>query len=186
MTTSASFGRRLACGGVLVALLGIASPAAACARLPLSSVHGQIVSGRAERPIIDGWCPLNDSPEIYDGPEPHEHWTMTIDTPSGEERLTIDACVEVSGAMGGRWLQSGRFRLETPNGNLGGRISGGVGYGRNDSFAIDLKVVWGSAGYKGSVGARFVRGCFGPDAATITRGRLRATRPLDWSPCWKP
>ena len=146
---------------VLLTMWAMATPAWACRALPLHAANGTLLAGKAGRQVIDGTCPDNDDPEVYDGPMPHEHWSAEVQADAFRERLSIDACVEISGAMGGRWLQSGSFRIVTPQGNLFGTITGGVGYSRIDTFTITLHVLGGTRRFAGSSGTRVFVGCIG-------------------------
>ncbi len=173
MRTSAL--RRVGVLVFLVAPLLIAVPASASQRATLDSVTGRFKHGSVSQLVQDGACPdapLDGDPSNPPVAEQHQIIGAKMFTPHYES-VGVSVCWDNSSALGGDFVDRGRFKIITDTGTLAGKIGGSIDYSHN-IFTLTLKVVSGTGDLSGATGTLHLVGCSQRGGRAIA-AKLRTT-----------
>jgi hypothetical protein len=141
-----------------------------------ASLTGPMTAGVNGAAVTDGTCPVtNDTGTPLE--ELRQYWAASIQHGNRVEFLGIKMCWTVTGALGGDFVDFGRFEMSTHGGTISGRVTGVVGFEQNDNFDFVLHVRHGTGRFHDLQGVLTFSGCT-PDwfhgaqliAAKITAG----------------
>jgi hypothetical protein len=169
--------RSLAALASIVVVLGLgAAHASATARAnPLTVLQGAVTTGAAGPQVIDGACPNTTDRSYPRGTEdPHQIWSVQIGADG--EQLAVSLCWQVTGALGGNFLdRRSTFAVTNATGSVRGTATGFIEFS-HDTFDFTLGVTRATGSLQGATGSLTLFGC--ELAGGTILGAVR-TQPLD-------